>query len=419
MSGIISNYSWVKDSLLCEIFVVDGKMIVVGSFKYSPFSFEKGSGICLFVQNNEESSAKIPSPTAPPFPLDELAWHVPPDKFSVRTTRLISYHIAGLHCNSLRQQVYKISEILANQLQISVTGTEVSSIFGRAGSRSRGMICEYLHQLSSSHALHPGRSRLVSEDLEAELVRFCLTCQHDKAPVTVSDMINLLAVQDVSVDRFWVRNFVMRHKEQLGFQKARVLEKDRHDVSPNEARSYFDTVAGKLTAFPSPFVWNVYETRVGCPKRIAHSEVIVATNTKPGSVTVPEERNDAQLTLLTAISAFGDSICPLFISKLKTFEKAILAAQKVYEGHDCAIRSAPRAFITEVLFIGWLDTIFLPRISDLRRKFNYDGPNILIVDGHSTHVTPRVIALCGTRNVIMTRLIASRAATRLVRFRII
>jgi hypothetical protein len=46
----------------------------------------------------------------------------------------------------------------------------------------------------------------------------------------------------------------------------------------------------------------------------------------------------AHLTLLTAMSAFGDSTCPLFISKLKTFEKALLAAQKLYEGHDLLSR---------------------------------------------------------------------------------
>jgi hypothetical protein len=117
-------------------------------------------------------------------------------------------------------------------------------------------------------------------------------------------MINLLAVQNVSVDKFWVRNFVMRHKEQLGFQKARSLENDRHNVSPDEVRSYFDTVAGQVKEVPSSFVWNMDETRVGCPKRIAQPEVIAATNMKPGSVTVPEERDDSQLTLLTAISAF-------------------------------------------------------------------------------------------------------------------
>jgi hypothetical protein len=60
--------SWVKISLLCEIFVVEAKMIVVGSFKYSPFSFEKGSGIYTLTQNGEESSAKMLSPAPPTTP---------------------------------------------------------------------------------------------------------------------------------------------------------------------------------------------------------------------------------------------------------------------------------------------------------------------------------------------------------------
>jgi hypothetical protein len=63
-------------------------------------------------------------------------------------------------------------------------------------------------------------------------------------------------------------------------------------------------------------------------------------------------------------------------------------------------------FITEALFIEWLDTIFLPCISELRRKFDFDEPSILIADGHSTRVTRRVIALCGARNVIMIRVVA-------------
>jgi hypothetical protein len=103
------------------------------------------------------------------------------------------------------------------------------------------------------------------------------------------------------------------------------------------------------------------------------------TNTKPGSVMVPEERDEAQLILLTAIPAFGDSTCPFFISKLETLKKALLAAQKLYEDHDYASWSALQTFLTELLFIDWLDTIFLPRISELRRKFDYDGRSSLNV----------------------------------------
>jgi hypothetical protein len=44
------------------MFIVEGKMIVVDLFKYSPFYFEKGTGIYPLVQNGKESSTKMPSP---------------------------------------------------------------------------------------------------------------------------------------------------------------------------------------------------------------------------------------------------------------------------------------------------------------------------------------------------------------------
>jgi hypothetical protein len=87
--------------------------------------------------------------------------------------------------------------------------------------------------------------------------------------------------------------------------------------------------------------------------------VIVASGTKPGSVTIPEIRDDAQLTLRTAISAFGDSTYPYFISKNKTFEKTALEAQQLFESHDYTIRTSSKTFITETLFIDWIEMVFL------------------------------------------------------------
>jgi chromosome condensin MukBEF ATPase and DNA-binding subunit MukB len=108
---------------------------------------------------------------------------------------------------------------------------------------------------------------------------------------------------------------------------------------------------------------------------------------KIGSVTIPEVRDDAQLILLPAISAVGNSIRHLFVSKLKTFEETLLAAQKLYAGHDYVIQSAPKTFMTEFLFINWLEKIFLSCISERRIKFTYDGSSPFVLYGHSTHLT--------------------------------
>jgi hypothetical protein len=60
--------------------------------------------------------------------------------------------------------------------------------------------------------------------------------------------------------------------------------------------------------------------------------------------------------MLTAISAFGDSTPPLFITKNKTFQKETLEAQQLYHGHDYVVRNSAKTFITEILFLDWLET---------------------------------------------------------------
>jgi hypothetical protein len=110
----------------------------------------------------------------------------------------------------------------------------------------------------------------------------------------------------------------------LAVQRAKYLEKDRHDVSTDNFRVYFESISAQLTSIPSAFQKNADGARVGSAKHMSTPDVIVASGTKPGSVTIPEIRDDAQLFIewIEAISAFGDSTYPYFISKNKTFEKS-------------------------------------------------------------------------------------------------
>jgi hypothetical protein len=62
-------------------------------------------------------------------------------------------------------------------------------------------------------------------------------------------------------------------------------------------------------------------------------------------------------------------------------------------------------FITETLSIDWIEMVFLVRINYLRQKFACEGTTIFLVDGYSTYVTARVIALCGANRIIVIRLV--------------
>jgi hypothetical protein len=77
---------------------------------------------------------------------------------------------------------------------------------------------------------------------------------------------------------------------------------------------------------------------------------------------VAETADNSQLTLLTTISDFDDSTLPFLVSKNKTFAEKTSADFEMHEGHDYTIRTSPKTFLTEILFVDWLKTVFLPWI---------------------------------------------------------
>jgi hypothetical protein len=121
----------------------------------------------------------------------------------------------------------------------------------------------------------------------------------------------------VQVDRFWVTRFGERNNNKLALQEAVLIEKERHKVLGDDLKRYFEAVDSHLKKVPSLFVCNADETRIGPPKKQHTLLVIVSKDTRLGTTTVLEARDDAQSTLLAATSALGDSIPPRIISKTK------------------------------------------------------------------------------------------------------
>jgi hypothetical protein len=134
-------------------------------------------------------------------------------------------------------------------------------------------------------------------------------------------VIDYLAEKSIFVNRFWVSCFVRRHSDKLAVQRAKPLEKERHEVSAEDLKAYLERITAHLTSTPSECFWNVHEIGVGPAKHMSPPDVTVASEMKRGSVTVPDIRDEAQLTLLTAISAFGDSTYPRLISKKQTIRE--------------------------------------------------------------------------------------------------
>jgi hypothetical protein len=110
----------------------------------------------------------------PPLPIDSLQPTQLAPIFDPRIVRHLNLIMGNLHITTLREQVYLLSEILEWELKVSITGAELSTVFGRGGPWAHGMIAEHLHAPDSPDPLHPARPGLVDHTLEDDIVRFCL-----------------------------------------------------------------------------------------------------------------------------------------------------------------------------------------------------------------------------------------------------
>jgi len=185
----------------------------------------------------------------PPVSFEGLNLQVLSGVLAERDVRRLRRIMADERFDSLRHQVFVLARVLRIDMAVDLTDADLSAVFGKSGSWSRGMIENYKKSLESSARVGPGRRPLVPPDMDQELVQFCLARQRDKAPVTICDLINYLEAKSIAVDRSWVHRFLERNEKELAVQKARFIEKARYEVTPEDIKAYFEIVKESADQF--------------------------------------------------------------------------------------------------------------------------------------------------------------------------
>jgi hypothetical protein len=76
----------------------------------------------------------------------------------------------------------------------------------------------------------------------------------------------------------------------------------------------------------------------------------------------------------------------------------------LFEGYDYTIRTAEKTFMTGVMFLSWVQNVFLPKVNHQSEITKYEGKVILAIDGQAAYVTPGVIASTGSQRLSLIRL---------------
>ena len=131
-------------------------------------------------------------------------------------------------------------------------------------------------------------------------------------------------------------------------------------------------------------IWNADESGFPlCPKT---GKVIAIRNAR--SVYGITSDTKEQVTTLCAANAAGDTVPPMHIFSGERFKSNPMedrCVDKAYFGRS------PKGWISTELFYGWLANHFAKRVTE--------RPNVLLVDGHSSHIDVEVSKFCKDQQI--------------------
>jgi hypothetical protein len=191
----------------------------------------------------------------------------------------------------------------------------------------------------------------------------------------------------------WAQRFLKRYPEII-LRKERSRELDRECAEDVEGLEKWFTdwerVITRENLIPRD-VYNFDESPIRLGQGGSQKKITAVENKE---ISAGKNTNRDSLTIAEAISASGDFAAPVIIlpgvELLEKWTKARLPGRFL-------LTTSPAGYITDELFYDWLINIFGPA----SKKLQLGAKRLLLLDGHTTHLTIEVWEYCKEENIIL------------------
>ena len=233
-----------------------------------------------------------------------------------------------------------------------------------------------------------GRKPVLSQELEDQLVQYCLAMEEQFYALRSKD-IRMLAFQltirnglnhpfnltRASAGKKWLRAFLKRHpvlsmRTPQGISAARVKA-----FTPENVAKFFDIyepTLGKVN-HKAHRIFNVDETGITTVQH-KHSKVLAMKGKKQVTALTSSERGNL-ITIVTCMNAAGTYVPPLIVFLRKNMKEELMDG-------------APAGSVSACHPSGWIQTHIFTQWFDHFVKFtkpSVEDPVLLILDGHYSH----------------------------------
>ena len=251
----------------------------------------------------------------------------------------------------------------------------------------------------------PGRPSVLSQEEEKDVVQSAISLAEAGFPMDRTDV--KLFVQsylnakgrevsqwkDNIAGKEWMISFLKRHEKEIRSRKPELLTKQRAEGLTKETMEKFfdmyEKVLRKNDLLSSPErIYNIDETALNTDPR---SSKVLVRRTNKTSYLKSASGGKTCYTALFCCSVTGNYVCPMII--YRSSGCGLMSSWTEGGPSDCLYASTERGWMMDVVFENWLQK--LATIVDISK------PNLLIMDGHNSHITYTASKFCHDDYIIL------------------
>ena len=179
-----------------------------------------------------------------------------------------------------------------------------------------------------------------------------------------------------------LRRYLSSNLPQYKFVTATPLEDVRYNVNGTDIDAYYDILESKVMQVDFRFFFNIDETGEDEFVDTHAVRVLVPATANSDSIKIPVSRRQKRFTIIHTICTDGTFMDMYMILPRVTIESDVFT---VIDKSSVRMIYQKNGFVTDAIFKDFWENWFLVQLRAKRKKYNYVGLTIVIMDNHRSH----------------------------------
>lgn len=293
--------------------------------------------------------------------------------------RVAKMHPQFINANSFKDQVGILCQYLRNDL-IHVSYERIAQLFPHTSKQS----IQNQHKKFLRVPQNVGRPEKLTEQDMAEISSE-ITRLHSHQPypiyptfLEIFDFVRIKLKKIVKLDTLR-KKIHKKLADKIKTCTGISMDISRLNASLCELEQNLEELKNKINGLPIPFVFNLDEFGQQDYADAREKTVLVPANYLRSTAQCPVSRTGKRASCLACISP-----CGLFAKPQITVTRTTVDAEiyKKIPKDSVQIVNTASGYINTNSFKHWLTTEFIPNLRELRLKYGYFGPSVIIMDGY-------------------------------------